>query len=260
MLCNLETLTGYTLQATDGEIGRCKDFLFDDNSWAIRWMVADTHKWLPLGRKVLISPVSLGAHFSENKTIPVNLNRQTIEDSPHLDEHSPVSRTQERKLFEHFGYGYYWAGAGIWGAYPYPSPLMEPRVELDNDDGTAAADDSEDSHLRSFNEVKGYTVHAADGDIGHVDDIVIDRDDWKITFIIVDTHNWLPGGRKVVIASDFLGDVSWSEQHVMVNLNVAQIENSPLYVPDRLNDVDYQNILYEYYRFQRNWNDLKRHA
>ena len=58
MMQSIKDLKGYVLRATDGEIGRCKDFLFDDRHWTIRYMVADTHKWLP-GRKVLISPISL---------------------------------------------------------------------------------------------------------------------------------------------------------------------------------------------------------
>ena len=58
MLRSVKSMEGYVLRATDGDIGRCKDFLFDDEFWTVRYMVADTRKWLP-GRKVLISPISL---------------------------------------------------------------------------------------------------------------------------------------------------------------------------------------------------------
>jgi len=54
MLRSIDELRGYTLMAQDGEIGRCKDFLLEDSSWVVRYMVADTNKWLP-GRKVLVS-------------------------------------------------------------------------------------------------------------------------------------------------------------------------------------------------------------
>jgi hypothetical protein len=47
MLHSIKELKGYVIAAEDGEIGRCKDFLFDDRHWAIRYMVVDTRKWLP---------------------------------------------------------------------------------------------------------------------------------------------------------------------------------------------------------------------
>ena len=55
MLRSVDEITGYTLHATDGDIGRCHDFLFDDQRWVIRYIVAKTAMWLP-GRKVLVSP------------------------------------------------------------------------------------------------------------------------------------------------------------------------------------------------------------
>ena len=80
--------------AEDGEIGRCKDFLFDDEKWTIRYMVADTRKWLP-GRKVLISPMSLGAVDWSSRHFQVELTRRQVEDSPPLEEDAPVSRQYE---------------------------------------------------------------------------------------------------------------------------------------------------------------------
>ncbi len=59
MLKSIKEMQGYELGAQDGKIGRCSDFLFDDRTWAVRYIVGDTRKWLP-GRKVLISPISIG--------------------------------------------------------------------------------------------------------------------------------------------------------------------------------------------------------
>ena len=94
MLRNVSTILNFVLLAEDGEIGRCKDFLFDDEKWAIRYMVADTRKWLP-GRKVLISPMSLGAVDWSTRLFQVELTRRQVEDSPPLEEDAPVSRQYE---------------------------------------------------------------------------------------------------------------------------------------------------------------------
>jgi hypothetical protein len=56
----IKQLLGDQLGASDGDIGHVKDFYFDDKSWAVRYVVADTGSWLP-GRQVLLSPHSFGS-------------------------------------------------------------------------------------------------------------------------------------------------------------------------------------------------------
>ena len=51
----------------DGEIGKVREFYFDDQHWAIRYLVADTENWLA-GRQVLISPYALGSVNEEEET------------------------------------------------------------------------------------------------------------------------------------------------------------------------------------------------
>ena len=60
MLRSIKDLEHYAIGATDGDIGRVKDFYFDDDSWVVRYLVVDTGSWLA-GRSVLISPISLQA-------------------------------------------------------------------------------------------------------------------------------------------------------------------------------------------------------
>jgi len=256
MLHNLKSVTGCTLQAVDGDIGRCKDFLFVDEHWLIRWMVADTHKWLPLGRKVLVSPLSIKDPSWSEGVIPIALTRKTIETSPSINEHKPVSRSMEDKLFRHFSHSSYWAGAGISGTYPYANPLLDIQVEEAN----TAGEDNTDAHLRSFKEVCGYEVMSTTGYIGTIEDFIIQTDDWEIDFVIVNTKDRLADHRRVIIDTAFLGNANWQERTVTLDLSKQQIEASPLFVPEKLNDSGYQNAVYEYYRFQKNWNELRQRA
>jgi len=106
MLRSIKEITGYVLQAVDGEIGRCKDFLFDDENWTIRYMVADTGKWLP-GKKVLISPISLAEPDWTSSLLPVRLSQKQVEQAPELDENAPVSRQYEIKYHQYFGWPTY---------------------------------------------------------------------------------------------------------------------------------------------------------
>lgn len=181
MLRSYRNLTGYGLQASDGEIGRCKDFLFDDQQWVIRYMVADTRKWLP-GRRVLVSPISLGKPDWRRELFPVELNRDQIKHAPSIDEAAPVSREQERIWSKYYGYGSYWAGAYAWGAVPLAHELRDRALDEEEENL-----DPSRVHIRSCKEVDGYEVHAMDGMVGTIYDFIIDDTDWSISDLLIET-------------------------------------------------------------------------
>ena len=103
MLRSLKQLYENKLGAVDGEIGRIKDFYFDDQNWAIRYLVADTGTWLP-GRQVLISPRSLASPAASGKIMNVDLTRKQIENSPSIDSQMPVSRQHEEEFHKYYGW------------------------------------------------------------------------------------------------------------------------------------------------------------
>ena len=240
MLRNVSEILNYVLLARDGEIGRCKDFLFDDEKWTIRYMVADTRKWLP-GRKVLISPISLGKPDWSTRRFEVELTRRQIEDSPLLDEDAPVSRQYEILYGNYFGTSSYWDGANVWGSHPNPALL---RGELDK--LATEFEGPEENHLRSVKEVNGYHIQAADGDIGHVEDFVVDDEIWALRYVVVDTRNWLPG-RKVLVSPQWAVAVDWAEEKLRVDLTTDTIKDSPEYEPLAPIDRDYESILHDHY-------------
>jgi hypothetical protein len=101
MLDKVTTLSGYTLQSLDGTLGTVKEFYFDDQHWAIRYLVADTGTWLT-GRHVLVSPYALRAVNREEHSIVIALTKQQIEDSPSLSSDKPVSRQFEEAYYEYY--------------------------------------------------------------------------------------------------------------------------------------------------------------
>jgi len=135
MLEHAKRIQGFTLGAVDGEIGRVKDLYFDDVNWTIRYLVADTGRWLP-GRQVLISPWSLKGVNEVEKTIDVNLSKKQIEDSPSITSDLPVSRQYEIEYYKYYGWPMYWYGPALWGPGPYPAyfghggGLVEPVPRL----------------------------------------------------------------------------------------------------------------------------------
>ncbi len=245
MLYNAGTLKGYKLASLDGEIGKIKEFYFDDRHWAVRYLVADSGNWL-MDRQVLISPHALSAISRGGQYISVNLTKKQIEESPSLESHKPVSRQFEVSYYGYYGWPMYWDGSSMWGPYPY--------IVHDRDNKTETARDKKtwDPHLRSTHEVSGYHIQARDGEIGHVEDFVIDDEMWAIRYLIIGTQNWWPG-KKVLVSPQWIERVSWSESKAFANLTREAIQQSPEYTEESLLTRDYEIGLHRHYNRQGYW-------
>ena len=247
MLISAKTLNGYKLNSRNGDIGKVKEFYFDDQHWTVRYLVADTGNWLT-DRQVLISPYALGSVDREDKEIVVDLTKKQIEESPSLDSHKPVSRQFEDSYYGYYGTPMYWGGPYSWGPYPYP---MRDRAHWGN---FARGEKAWDPALRSTHDVSGHHIQATDGEIGHVEDFVIDAETWAIRYLIVGTRNWWPG-KKVLISPQWIDRVSWSESKVFVGLSREAIKQSPEYTEASLVSRDYETALYDHYNRSGYWVD-----
>ena len=105
------------LRARDGDIGKAREFFFDDRYWMVRYLVADTAGWLN-NRQVLISPYALSPAQEAERVLPVDLTKKQIEESPSLDSDQPVSRQYEMKFYDYYGWPYYGYGSYMWGGSP----------------------------------------------------------------------------------------------------------------------------------------------
>jgi len=245
MLNTAKAVKGYSLQSIDGAIGTVKEFYFDDQYWTIRYLVADTGGWLG-GRQVLLSPYALGTMNKEEKHITVDLTKKQIEDSPSLDSEKPVSQQFETSYYGYHGYPPYWGGPHMWGAFP---DIERDRTQWEN---ALKAEKAWNPHLRSTREVSGYHIQAIDGELGHMDDFVIDDETWAIRYLIVATNNWWPG-KKVLIAPPWIKNVSWGQSKVFINLSRESIKLSPEYTEESLVTRDYEEKLFHHYKRQAYW-------
>lgn len=87
MQCSLNSLIGYTMEATDGDIGKVVEFYFDDQTWTIRYFILESGNWLT-GRKLLISPEAIikTAWLPGTGKFPTNLTKEQIRNSPDIDD------------------------------------------------------------------------------------------------------------------------------------------------------------------------------
>jgi sporulation protein YlmC with PRC-barrel domain len=248
MLLTLSDIKGHSIAATDGTIGTVSDLLFDDDSWMIRWFVVDTGKWLS-GRKVLLPPVVLGHVLPSERTFPVRLTRAEVEASPELSTHLPVSRQFETSTYDYYGFSPYWGSGyylGGYGLYGGGTPMSrDPEVQRRADD-IARLERNAEPHLRSGEEVTGYHIHATDGDIGHLSDIMIEDTDWSIHYLVVDTSNWWVG-QMVLLSPRSSQDIRWTERLLYLDIDRETVKRGPPYDPSKPVDRAYEKRMDGYY-------------
>ncbi len=268
MLHSINEMKGYSIQARDGEIGTVDQFLFDDQQWTIRYMVVDTGGWLS-GRRVLISPISIRTASWDKQLIDVDLTKQQVEHSPGIHTDEPVSRQKEAELAQYYGYAPYWGGPGVWGAGLYPAPLLyayplrsaplvPPAVPArPTAQQQAGTQERGDPNLRSTREVSGYTIQARDGELGQVDDFLVDTETWVLRYMVIATGGWWLG-KKVLVAPEWISTISWERSNVVVDLTRETIKGAPEFDPYTPVNRDYEAQLHEYYGRPAYWQVTQR--
>ncbi len=228
MLRSAKSLRDYHIRATDGNVGRVKDFFFDEQEWLIRYVVVDTSEWLA-GRTVLLVPDILGSPTAEGKILPVDLTREQVRNSPDVDTEKPVSRQNEFDLFDYYGWSPYWGG------------------------GQAAISRGGDPNLRNMREVAGYSIAALDGKVGHVEDFILSDEEWIVRYLVVNAGAWL-SGKRVLVSPEWVREILWRDRTVLLELAREEIRNSPAYDPNQPVNRQDEVRLYDFYGRPRYWN------
>ena len=235
MLIKASATLGFNIVASDGSIGTVNDLLFDDASWTIRWLVVETGSWLS-DRRVVLPVSALGHPDMGAGVVPVRLTMAEVKASPDIDTHLPVSRQMESFTYDYYGLSPYWGTAEYTGGYGYWSGMLSlpPTVTTTErrDEIVQMKRKQDDPHLRSVEELRGYHIHATDGEIGHLADFLIEDADWTLRYLVVDTSNWW-AGREVLISPRSTEDIRWTERLIYLGVTRDKVSNSPSYDPAR---------------------------
>jgi hypothetical protein len=110
----------------------------------------------------------------------------------------------------------------------------------------------EDPHLRSCQRVIGYQVHASDGDIGHIQGMLVDEDTWAIRFLVVDTSRWW-SGQQVLIAPSWISGLSWEDSRISVTMTREAVQSSPRFDSTEQLNRQHELDLYSHYDRPSYW-------
>ncbi|MGQ7848441.1 PRC-barrel domain-containing protein [Granulosicoccus sp. 3-233] len=246
--CIFSDLRHYDVKGSSDHIGKLHDIYLDDETWKIKWFVVETGNWFS-SNKILIDGEKITSITPQEGSFQVSLTKKDVEDAPSADEHQPVS-DQHRNEFS------YIAASHNTLLFPGYAGLMMPATLIERPGEPVGAEkelqelarEQADRHLRSASEIEGYTIHAADGKLGPLSDMVINTEQWTIDLLAVDTSKWLPG-RTVVISPRSIDRISWEERELMVGMEKETIEESPELHDLKAIETSYVSRLNDYYRF-----------
>ncbi len=240
MLFAVSGLEGCQVRASDGDVGDVKDFLFDE-TWKICWLAVDANSWLP-GRQVFIHPSAIAPlEISPKPNLPMmssqealeltlNLTRAQIEAGPQASHGDLVTKDMEALLYDYYGWDPYW-GATHFG--PAILSNAQPQViaeAIRREAETLIPPVDGGDRLHGVASVKGYYVHATDGDIGHVENVLADDSNWEVRYLVIATRNWWPG--KVVQLSPYaVKDIDWFGERINMNVTRDQVRSAPAWDP-----------------------------
>lgn len=255
MLRRFQDIKGAKVQANDGDVGTVNDFFFDDETWTVRYLALDTGIWL--GRVVVIPVAAVGAPDWNGNTLPINLLREEIENAPDVFDVQKLTRQLEADVHAYYGYPHYWGGPELWAWAGRPAALASPPPpEYIPSPGVL---DPLITSVFGSSEVSGYHIHAQDGEIGHIDDFVIDDETWSIRYLQLDTSNWI-GGKTVLLGAPWVGRIDVETGLVHAGLKRDQIEQAPEFDPKRPIDREFEQRLHYHYGQAGYWEHVRARA
>ncbi len=228
----------YTIEGTKGKV---KDFLFDDRTWIMRYMEVDFGNVFNYDRILIPWRMLKDAEISLNDgDIQLGVSKDTIDMCPRPEDNKPISRKYEEELNAYYRLSGYWT-------YPHMVPeygIGDNIIRLKVPD---REDEQYDYHLQSFNDIKDYVIRAQDDTLGGPVDLFVDNSSWQILYMVIDTNNWLPWSKKVLLSINQLDNISNERKEIDVSLNTEIIRNAPDYDGSGVLESLYEGNLYNYY-------------
>lgn len=210
MLLGIKQLIDMRIAALDGTIGHVFEFYFDDHSWVLRYLIAQTGNILTR-RRVLLAKESFGQLVRTSTAFPVNLKKKQVRNSPDIQSTLPVSHQRAQQIYNYYGWPYYF------GEIPAIDSASSPHPE-----------EHHDSHLRRIRQIIKYTVISRTGKAGRVANLLLDNHNWTIPYLIIKTGPLI--SNQNVIVPTFLATIpDMKKPIIQIETSAQKIQTAPLF-------------------------------
>jgi len=254
MRLTMKTLENFNIETKDGQGWEVVDVYFDIDMNAVRYLVVDAGSWFQT-KNVLVSPLLIKSYDMETETFYLNISDEQLKQSPGYDETQPLSRQLEIEYNKYFSIPAYWYGGAVWGTAQTPNDLMQQRLEHYIE---KTQELSQKNHLRSFNEITSYAVHAVDGEVGKIIDAIVDFKNWNLVHFVVRTSSWFRG-QEVLIPPIWMERMSWSQKVFYCGMKKGQIKSAPVFDSSKAINRVYEMKLYDYLGRPHYWSSEMDH-
>ena len=200
MLNTVEQMRGMEVAGEDGAIGTLEDVFFDHQDWRLRHAVVFAGSWLSGRWIVLPAPILRDLDLARRR-VRADTSRIRVRAAPVPVTDRPLSRAFEKALYPHYGCEPYWESAA------------------------SAGDGGGRSHLLSAEELKGYHVEARDGELGRLEDYLVEEEGWRIRYLSVAKRWWLPG-RRLAAPAEWIQLVNWRHKRILLRHFREEIRDS----------------------------------
>jgi hypothetical protein len=106
-LLSVGQVSGYHIQARDGEIGHVADFLAVTDTWKVHYAIIDTRNWLQ-GRQVCVLTDCIQRVDTAQEKMRIDLTKEAIRNSPPYQPYLPMTQEYQVVLHDYYGWPKYW--------------------------------------------------------------------------------------------------------------------------------------------------------
>lgn len=236
MLASLTELKSYRVEGIDGDIGRIEDIVFPHNEWTLRYVVVTMEE---MARQALLLSASFGGLNRQSHVLSANVRREQVTDTEPLDRSRPLDQRDEQRLHDMYGWPVYWwqeeherkPMGGVWD---------ESRAELNPDEPEYHGAQM----LFASDLISVYNLEGEGGEVGVVQDFVVDDETWTIPCMVADAAT---GGGRVLVATDYVQTIDLGAKNIYATLSADVIRGGPAIESEQPVTPELQRTLREYY-------------
>jgi len=227
------------VKGVDGEIGRIEDLCFREDEWTVRYVVVAMED---LAREALLLSAYLGPFQRDTHTVPADIRREQVQNTPALDRTQALTQQDEQELHELYGWPVYW-----WEQEHEITPIDDLWGESAEEPPVAAEPEPEEEgpQLQFVSDLlEIYGVQSDDGEVGILQDVIVEDETWAITYLVV---NLQPAGHRVLLATEYVQTVDLGARRIYLAVTKDAIVNSPIVSSEQPLTPELEQSLREYY-------------